>query len=230
MTTPNNPQINLNLFTNNPTTTDLLNLLKKEIMFDLNSHHLATIQSFNPANQTCTASINYMKTFFNLNSDGTYTSNLVSYPLLLDVPVIVLGGGGANLTFPVKQGDQAVILFNDRSIDSWFQSGQVGALTSSRAHSLSDGLALIGLNSMNSPIENYDMTQAVLRMGAFGVGVSTSKVTIFNDSTTLNTIMQNILTQLEALANSVCSNGSPIAPAVATELATLASQLGELIG
>lgn len=222
--------IQLNSIPCEPSLTDLLQLLKKEIFFDLNCHHLATIQSFNSANQTVTATMNYTKTFFELDTEtGIYEPVQQNYPLMVDVPVLVLGGGTARLTFPIAQGDQCLILFNDRSIDNWFQSGQAGPLPNSRAHSFADGLALIGPNSLNTLIATYDTARAVLRNGAAGVGVSTSKIKIYNGSTTLNTILQNILTQLETLANTTAVNGSPLNPAVATQLSTLATQLGGLI-
>ena len=180
MTTPTNPTQKLNLFTVNPTLSDLLDLLKKEIFLDLNCHHIATVQSFNSQSQTVSATINYPKTFFNLNPDGTYTPVQVAYPQLVDVPVIVLGGGTCHLTFPITQGDQCLILCNDRNIDAWFQSGQNVPLTSSKTHSLSDGFALVGLNSLATSLANYDGSRAVLANGTTGVGVGTSQVKIFN--------------------------------------------------
>lgn len=160
---------------------DLLNLLKKEIFFDLNCHHLGTIQSFNADEQTATATINYQKTFFQLNEQTkVYQPVLVNYPLIVDAPVIVMGGGPCNITFPIAQGDQCLILFNDRSIDNWFQSGQVGPLSSPRAHSTADGLILVGLNSLATPISDYDTTRAVIRNGTTGVGVGSDQVKIFN--------------------------------------------------
>lgn len=170
-----------------PHLSDLLNLLKKEIFLDLNCHHLGTIQSFDPGSQTVTATVNYAKTVFQLNQDtGLYDPVLVNYPLLVDMPAIILGGGNAYLTMPITQGDQCLILFNDRSIDNWFQSGQVGSLNSSRAHSFADGLVLVGLNFLTgtgvTKLTNYDTTRATLRNGTTGVGVSSSKVKIFNQT------------------------------------------------
>lgn len=176
-----NPNIQLNLTPNEPTLSDLLNLLKKEIFFDLNCHHLATIQSFNSAQQTVTATINYTKTEFQLNENTKlYVPIQFSYPLLVDMPVIVLGGGNAHLTFPITKGDQALILFNDRSIDNWFQSGQVGPVSSSAAHAFSDGIALVGLNSLGTSITNYDAVRAVLRNGTTGIGIGTTQLKLYN--------------------------------------------------
>lgn len=240
-----NTSIQQNSVPNEVSIADLLKLLKKEIFFDLNCHHLATIESFDSDMQTVTATVNYTKTFFEPDEQGLYQPIQISYPLMVDVPVIVLGGGGARLTFPIAQGDQCLVLFNDRNIDNWFQSGQVGPVANSRAHSFADGFALIGPNSKASLIADYDAIRTVLRNGNAGVGVSLEKIKIFNEITTLNTLLQSILSQLQTLATAcsnitvtgVTSGGSPSGPpanasalaAVATQLGTLATDLGGLL-
>jgi hypothetical protein len=242
----NNTQVQINQVPNEPSLSDLLNLLKKEIFLDLNSHHLATIQSFDAERQFVTATVNYTKTSFQRNKQsGVYNPVQLNYPLLVDVPVVVLGGGAARVTFPIQQGDQCLVLFNDRNIDNWVQSGQVGPVANSRAHSFSDGFALIGPNSLASVIDNYDTVRAVLRNGSAGVGVGPSLIKIYNATTTLNTLMQQILSQIETLANAAAAitvtgitggpgtSGPPVnasaLSAVATAITSLATQLGDLI-
>lgn len=231
---------------NEPALIDVLNLFKKQIFLDLNSHHLATIQSFDPDNQTVTATINYKKTDFQFDPvTGLYNQVLVPYPLLADVPVIVLGGASAKLTFPIAQGDECILLFNDRDIDNWFQSGQVSGNATGRLHSFADGVALVGLNSLNNLIQDYDPDRTVLRNGNAGVGVGLEKIKIFNEITTLNTLLQNILTKLENLATAaaaitvtgVTSGGALSGPpsnastftGLASDLTSLATQLGGLL-
>ena len=68
--------------------------------------------------------------------------------LLQDVPVVFPGGGGYMLTFPIAAGDECLVIFASRSIDSWWQSGGVQPPVSARFHSLSDGFALVGLRSL----------------------------------------------------------------------------------
>lgn len=74
------------------------------------------IQSFDPAAVTCVAQIVIM---------GIEGGKQVSLPLLVDVPVVSPRGGGVTLTFPVKTGDECQLIFNDRCIDFWWQSGGV---------------------------------------------------------------------------------------------------------
>jgi hypothetical protein len=221
-----NASIPLNSVPNEPTLSDLLNLLRKEIFLDLNCHHLASIESFDTSKQTVTATINYTKTIFTLNEDtGLYAASQVNYPLLVDMPIVILGGGNANLTFPIQQGDQCVVLFNDRSIDNWFQSGQVGPVAASRYHSFADGLALVGLRNMSSLLQNYDSGRAVLFNGTTGVGVGTTQVKIYNQMN--GKLGANFTAFFTALSSfmSACSGSAtdPVLAAAATAFTTAMS-------
>lgn len=46
---------------------------------------------------------------------------LVNMPLLLDCPVVFPHGGGCSLTFPIKAGDECLVVFASRGIDYWWQ-------------------------------------------------------------------------------------------------------------
>ena len=84
---------------------------------------------------------------------GTFTS--LQIPPLRDCPICWQGGGGAIATFPVAAGDECLVVFAARNIDSWFKNGSPipwpGALwdpPSGRMHDLSDGFALVGVKSL----------------------------------------------------------------------------------
>lgn len=71
----------------------------------------------------------------------------VQEPLLLDVPVMFLGGGVSALTFPVSEGDECLVIFADTNIDAWYQSGGVQNQVYPRSHSVADGFAIVGFRS-----------------------------------------------------------------------------------
>lgn len=68
----------------------------------------------------------------------------VNLPLLQDVPVIFPHAGGCSITFPIKAGDECLVVCADRCIDSWWQLGGVQPQLCGRFHSLSDGFAILG--------------------------------------------------------------------------------------
>lgn len=191
---------------------DAMDLLKKEIMIGLNSHAIAKVESFDETKQTCQASIQYKRTYQQRQADGTYTAVLYDYPVLLDVPCIVLGGAGFALTMGDLVGEACVILFNDRDIDNWVQAGQVGPVASPRLHSISDGIALVGIRSLADSLVDYDKDRAVLRTkdGLAGVGVGPTLIKIFNDTTTLMTALTQLITAINSISTTNCVVGNPV--------------------
>lgn len=240
-----NSSIPFNFIPTEPSLRDILVLLKKEILLDLNAHHIATVQSFNSEDQTVTATMNYPKTFFKLNDlTQLYEPVSVNYPTLVDCPAIVLGGGKSAVTFPIQKGDECLILFNDRDLENWFSGGQNSPVASGRLHSFSDGIALVGLRSLDNSIEDYDTTRAVLRNDKAMVGVGPHLVKISNDMTTLKTLLDTLITDLNTLITQtaaitvICS--APTSPssipvnaaallAVNTSLASLSTQIAGLL-
>lgn len=232
--------IQQNLIPSEPSLIDLLKQFKKDTMLDLNCHHIGTIQSFNASNQTASVTINYVKTFFSFNQQTlVYDSDLVNYPIIAECPCVVLGGGSGALTFPIAQGDECLVLFNDRDLDNWFAGGTGSPNATARLHSFSDAIALVGLRSLAKVLPNYDATRAVLRNGSGGttmVGVGQSLIKIANSTTTLNTLLQSLCTDLNNLVSAIAqitvlcaAPGNPSGPPVnAAAISSIGSQISQL--
>lgn len=95
------------------------------------------------------------------NPDGT-TKN-VNLPLLVDVPIVFPSAGGFTLTFPIKAGDEVLVILACRCIDSWWQSGNIGAPVEARMHDLSDGFAIPGPKSQPKKLSNISSSNVQLR-------------------------------------------------------------------
>lgn len=234
----NNPSI---AFTNkkvDPTLKDLLDIAKKDIFLNFNCHAIAQVHAFDATTQTVSASVMYVKTISQLQPDGSYQPVSVNYPPLIDVPVIILGGGDWTLTFPIAQGDTCLILFNDRDLDNWYQAGQVGPVASGRLHSFSDAIALIGPRSSQDPVASYDTARAVLANGQTMIGVGVSLIKIANATTTLNTLLQSLISAIKAIqvdAGTFNITGTPVTgkgtidPSSQSALATVATDIAGLL-
>lgn len=91
-------------------------------------------------------------------------------PIVSDVPVQFPGGGGFVVTFPVAAGDPCWLVFADRALDAWLQSGRDGEPVDLRRHALSDAVAILGVRSRAGALAEFDAGGA--RLGAEGgVGV-----------------------------------------------------------
>lgn len=117
------------------------------------------IQSFNSGAMTVTVQPS-VKAIIGL-PDGSQQS--VALPLLLDCPVVFPCGGGFTLTFPIVSGDECVVVFSARCIDSWWQSGGVQEQAELRMHDLSDGFAFVGARSQPRVISGISAAGAQLR-------------------------------------------------------------------
>lgn len=264
------PTIQQNQIPPDPELADVLNIWAKNLKLGLNCHHIGTVQAFNAVFQTVQATINYTRVYFTLDDKtNTYVQNNPTYPLLVDVPVISLSGGTGGVTLPISAGDQCLVLFNDRDMDNWWSGQPGGPPATGRLHSIADAIAIVGLFPKISPsatkLAFYDPQRAVVRGGAGVVGVNTSngKVLITNTapsgtsggnltySSTLNTLLQNLITQLNNLISAVAGitvlpgtfnvasapvagvSGIPVnaatISAISTQLTTIATSIGALL-
>ena len=117
------------------------------------------IQSFDP--DTVTAVVQPAIRYIERDNDGNKATK--DYPLLVDVPVVFPRGGGCTLTFPVSEGDECLVIFADRCIDFWWQSGGVQEPVDGRMHDLSDAFCIVGPQSQAKKISGISTTSAQLR-------------------------------------------------------------------
>lgn len=117
------------------------------------------IQSFDPI--ACTCTVQPAITGQVANEAGEFKS--APLPLLVDVPVVFPRGGGCTITFPIKAGDECLVVFSDRCIDFWWQSGGVQEPVDPRQHDLSDAFAFIGPQSQAEVIGNINTSTLQMR-------------------------------------------------------------------
>ena len=161
---------------NPPDLDDVLIGLKNEIFADLNCVQIGRIQKVN-SNQTVEILLQMKRRIPD--------NKIADYPLLVDCPYFVLQGGGAYIDMPIKKGDICLVLFNDRNIDTWWSTENVAEPPDRRKHNLSDGFALIGINSDVNPLDNDGTFVRIL--GTSGPG-SEEVAARENDPTEINAV------------------------------------------
>lgn len=96
-----------------------------------------------------------------INESGEITNTTL--PLLVDVPICWPKAGGFALTLPVSVGDEVLVVFASRCIDSWWQSGGIGVQAEVRMHDLSDGFAILAPTSQPKVLNNVQSDGIELR-------------------------------------------------------------------
>lgn len=163
--------------------------LVQSIMSTLRVAIPGIIQSFDP--ETVTAVVQIAIKGMERDASGSEAS--VNLPLLVDVPVVFPRGGGCTLTFPVKEGDECLVIFADRCIDFWWQNGGVQEPVDGRMHDLSDAFAIPGPQSQAKKISGISNTSTQLRTddGTAFIELATGgAVTITSPQVTINGPLQ----------------------------------------
>lgn len=191
---------------------------KNDVKAEMNCIGVGTIIAFDSSDQTVTVQLNYLRTIFNAvpvdsPASDESTSKRVPYPQLVKCPLMIPSGGLGYMTFPVAAGDQCVILFNDRDIDTWWTTGSPNsAPNSARLHDLNDALVFVGVRPQTNPILLYNMLGPEIGNGLAKLSVE-DRIKISVAGVTLGTTIDLLMIQLIALANSV--GDTPVATALA---------------
>ena len=136
----------------NPTQTDVLREVKKDIGANYNCIQIGYIEEFNSGNQTATIRI-AIKKVIEESLDGSKTYK--EHPLLMQCPVMTIFGGGSFMNMPIAKGDSCIVLFCDRELDEWLYNGGVQAPVTPRMHDISDAIAIVGIKHYQNSISDF---------------------------------------------------------------------------
>jgi hypothetical protein len=96
-----------------------------------------------------------------LKGDGT--TEWKPIPKMEDLPVLYYGGGGASITNPSQDGDEALMITASRSIDKWWSEGKVQEQLHARMHDISDSFVIPGLRSQPRKLKDVSAKTWQLR-------------------------------------------------------------------
>lgn len=119
----------------------------------------AEVVSFNAAQRTVVAQPTIRCRVENPDSSTRWET----MPQFYDVVVQFPGGGGFVLTFPLKAGDEGIIIFASRCIDAWWQSSGIQNQAEMRMHDLSDGFFIPTVRSVPNVEPSISTSHAELR-------------------------------------------------------------------
>lgn len=127
--------------------TTAVELAKNKIMSVMNCHNIGRIQTFYPETQTADIEIMQVKSIYN---------EFYNLPLLVNVPVIIYGGNNNGITLGDLTGAYCLLIFMDRNISSFLETGEIYNPNTSRMHDFSDCIALTTFKNNTNAISNYE--------------------------------------------------------------------------
>lgn len=125
----------------------VMRLAQDATMSRINCHNIGRIEEFDKQTQRCTVQLMQIKQFNN---------EYITPVPLTDVPLIIIGAGNGHITLPNPVGTICLLLFLDRNIDAFLETGKMYSPDTTRMHDFSDCVALTTFKTLANPIQNYD--------------------------------------------------------------------------
>lgn len=138
--------------------------IKKSIEAGLTDVHTALpgfIVEFDPLTQLATVQVGVKRV--PRKDSATQDVTPFAVPPIQLVPVVFQRGGGFCLTFPVKPGDECLLIFSERETVQWKNNGGIATPTETRKHDYTDAIAIVGLASSKNTITNFNPNAVELR-------------------------------------------------------------------
>ena len=115
----------------------------------------------------------------------------VDLPIINSVPVVFFGGANSIVHDSLVEGDTGLIVFSERSIDSWLSGdGQSVSPDDPKTHDLSDAIFFPGLKSFSQVISGLSDTNMTLKKGDMTIELDPSgKISITGASEELVSVI-----------------------------------------
>lgn len=189
----------INKFNQQASTPDMGQILKcagLNVASELNCMKIGIVQEFYPDDLTVQVRIASKKPV-GLNPDGT--QRVRDYALIYAKVCYC----NPFITYPIKKGDECVLLFSDREIESWFINGDVNPESYPRMHDLTDAVALFGIRSIPNMVQ--------ILTDALHLYFGNSEIQLKENQININTTALNITGNTTQTGNITATNLSATA-------------------
>ena len=118
-----------------------------EMMKDVATSTPGHILAFDPVTQLAQVQIGIVRK--DINGDTFEPAPIV------EVPVYFAGGGGFVIEHQIDPNDEGIVMFSQRCIDGWIQTGGVAQNPIDRFHDFTDAMFLPGLRSQQNVVTDF---------------------------------------------------------------------------
>ena len=109
-------------------------------------------------------------------------------PPISDVPVLFIGGSTSQLEFEVKPNDEGLLIFTQRNIDGWKQTGGIADNPTARFLDMQDCLFIHGVRSLPQVIEGFENNGIRMRHGDNHVWIKNDGTIVSSNAKATHTI------------------------------------------
>lgn len=103
--------------------------------------------------------------------------------IILNVPVVFPSGGGGLISFPIKVGDTVLVIYSQRSIEEWMESGGERQTPKDRRHHhRTDAIAIPGIYTKSSNLSPHPDNVEV-KFESSSVSITPENVVTVSDGT-----------------------------------------------
>lgn len=149
----------------------------------------------------------------------------LSLPVIPGVPVIFPATSDFQFTFPLKKGDDCLIIFSERDLSNWIAKGEDSIPADTKKYDLSDAIAIPGLYSPAVDPKTYDDTNVIMSFkGATFKIQPDDKFAIGNSTIELIEALSDFI---DLVSTSNCVNGAPLSRSA--EMITLKTQIDNFL-
>lgn len=175
----------------------------------------ATVVSYDAAAQTVNVQPLVKRVVQDLDEDLELVESLPQIP---SVPVAFPRSGDNWITFPVAQGDTGLLVFCERSIDTWRATNRESDPGSVRNHNLSDAVFLPGLSATASAVTTSSTATVVnvaseLHLGGLSPAEFVALATkTDNRISAIESNLNSLITAFNAHMHATAGTGVPSPP------------------
>ena len=164
---------------NEATLMSVLKVLKENIFETMNCVKIGYIDSYDYETRVSRVVI-YNKRVVGLNDKGEHI--LEDYPPLY-CKTLFIGGANTGINWSIEQGDECIVFFTDKELETPWISGQVSDVKYGRMHNYTDAICLTGFTTRPKAIPTDGNLNLVSKNGIIkldGDVVITGELTVQN--------------------------------------------------
>ena len=196
---------------------EVIDIVKDNISSNINCHNIGRIIAYDNTTNTVQVELMQLKQWQN----RTITPVIIG-----DVPLVTFGSKQARITVnPI--GCNCVLLFMDRNIDNFMETGEQHLPDTNRMHNISDCVALLTIDSNVDTMPMYDENAMTISNNEAYIKLYNDTIEIANTKQKLSGLIQEFLVACENIA--VTPNTGIITETSKANFTNLKTKFSELL-